>query len=125
MTEKKLAGLWMDKEKAIVVKNHDAQNAFKFFLCSPVKATIQHGNSSENAGNNAEQTNKAKYFKEIEHLLINSEEVLVTGPGTIQEEFKNHLNDTAQFKNLKVTLETSQQMSEDQVLELVKEHFNA
>jgi stalled ribosome rescue protein Dom34 len=125
MTEKKLAGLWMDKEKAIVVKNHDAQNAFKFFLCSPVKATIQHGNSSENAGNNAEQTNKAKYFKEIEHLLINSEEVLVTGPGTIQEEFKNHLNDTAQFKNLKVILETSQQMSEDQVLELVKEHFNA
>lgn len=125
MTEKKLAGLWMDKEKAIVVKNHDAQNAFKFFLCSPVKAIIQHGNSSENAGNNAEQTNKAKYFKEIEHLLINSEEVFVTGPGTIQEEFKNHLHDTAQFKNLKITLGTAQQMSEEQVLETVKEHFNA
>jgi len=115
----------MDKEKAIVVKNHDAQNAFKFFVCSPVKAEIQHGNSSENAGNNAEQTNRVKYFKEIEHLLINSQEVCIMGPGTIQEEFKNYLHDTAQFKNLNIHLDTAQQMSEEQVLEKVKEHFNA
>ncbi|MBD8081250.1 hypothetical protein [Chryseobacterium caseinilyticum] len=125
MSDKKLAGLWIDTQKAVVVKNHDAQNAFKFFLCSPVKAIIQHGNSSENAGNNAEQTNKVKFFKEVEHLLINSEEVLITGPGTIQEELKKHLHDTAQFKDLKITLETSQQMSDEQVLETVKTHFNA
>ncbi|WP_294286562.1 hypothetical protein [uncultured Chryseobacterium sp.] len=124
MSEKKLAGIWMDKEKAIVVKNHDAQNAFKFFLCSPVKAEIQHGNSSENAGNNAEQTNRVKYFKEIEHLLINSQEVLIIGPGTVQEEFKHYLEETPQFKNLKIQLYTAQQMSEEQVLEKVKEHFN-
>ncbi len=115
----------MDKEKAIVVKNHDAQNAFKFFLCSPVKAEIQHGNSSENAGNNAEQTNRVKYFKEIEHLLINSQEVLIIGPGTVQEEFKHYLEETPQFKNLNILLDTAQQMSEEQVLEKVKEHFNA
>ncbi|WP_294321164.1 hypothetical protein [uncultured Chryseobacterium sp.] len=125
MSEKKLAGIWMDKEKAIVVKNHDAQNAFKFFLCSPVKAEIQHGNSSENAGNNAEQTNRVKYFKEIEHLLINSQEVVIIGPGTIQEEFKHYLQETPQFKNLKIQLDTAQQMSDEQVLEKVKEHFNA
>ncbi|WP_294303045.1 hypothetical protein [uncultured Chryseobacterium sp.] len=125
MSEKKLAGIWMDTEKAIVVKNHDAQNAFKFFLCSPVKAEIQHGNSSENAGNNAEQTNRVKYFKEIEHLLINSQEVLIIGPGTVQEEFKHYLEETPQFKNLKIQLDTAQQMSEEQVLEKVKEHFNA
>ncbi|CAD7816848.1 hypothetical protein CHRY9390_03245 [Chryseobacterium aquaeductus] len=125
MSDKKLAGLWIDSHKAVVVKNHDAQNAFKFFLCSPVKAVIQHGNSSENAGNNAEQTNKIKFFKEVEHLLTNSQEVLITGPGTIQEELKHYLHDTAQFKDLKITLETSQQMSDEQVLETVKSHFNA
>ena len=123
MSDKKLAGLWLDQTKAVVVKNHDAQNAFKFFLCSPVKAVIQHGNSSENAGNNAEQTNKAKYFKEIAHLLTNSEEVYITGPGMVQEELKSYLHDTAQFKNLKITLDTAQQMSDEQVLETVKKHF--
>ena len=125
MTEKKLSGLWLDHHKAIVVKNHDAQNAFKFFLCSPVKAEVQHGNSSENAANNAEQTNKAKYFKEIAHLLTNSEEVFITGPGTIQEELKNFLHDTAQFKNLKITLDTAQHMSDEEVLDAVKSHFGA
>lgn len=125
MSEKKLAGLWIDSEKAVVVKNHDAQNAFKFFLCSPVKAEIQYGNSSENAGNNAERTNKVKFFKEVEHLLTNSQEVYITGPGKIQEELKHYLHDTAQFKNLDITLDTAQQMSDEQVLEMVKNHFNA
>ncbi|MDR2235190.1 MAG: hypothetical protein LBE92_03620 [Chryseobacterium sp.] len=125
MTDRKLAGIWIDTEKAIVVKNHDAQNAFKFFLCSPVKAEIQHGNSSENAGNNAERTNRIKFFKEVEHLLTNSQEVYITGPGTIQEELRNYLHDTAQFRNLKIDLDTSQKMSDEQVLETVKEYFNA
>lgn len=43
----------------------------------------------------------------------------------MQEELKKHLHETAQFKNLKITLDTAQQMSDDQVLEAVKTHFNA
>lgn len=125
MTDKKVAGLWIDTHKAIVVKNHDVQNAFKFFLCNPIKAEIQHGNSNENAANNAEQTNKMKFFKEIDHLIENTEELYVTGPGQVQEELKRYLHDTAQFKNLKITLDTAQQMSDEQVLETVKKHFGA
>ena len=123
MSDKKLAGLWIDQTKAVVAKNHDAQNAFKFFLCSPVKATIQHGNSNENTGNNAEQTNRIKFFKEIAQLITNSEEVYVTGPGQIQEELKSYLHDTPQFKNLKITLDTAQQMSDEHFLEKVNTHF--
>lgn len=123
MTEKKLAGVWIDTEKAVVAKNHDDQNAFKFFLCSPIKHHIQHGNSSENAGNNAAQTNKRKFFKEIEHMITNTTELYITGPGTIQEELKAHLLDTAQYKNLKITLDVSSQMGDQQVLDTVKAHF--
>lgn len=123
MSEKKLAGVWIDTHHAIVVKNHDAQNAFKFFVCSPVKAVVQHGNSNENAAHNAEHTNKIKFFKEIEHLLTNSVEAYIFGPGKTHEELKHHLADTAQFKNLKVTTDSAQQMSEEQVLEAVKSHF--
>jgi stalled ribosome rescue protein Dom34 len=113
MSDKKLAGIWIDTEKAIVAKNHDAQNAFKFFLCNPIKAEIQHGNSSENAGNNAERTNRIKFFKEIEHLLTNTQELYITGPGITQEELKHYLHDTAQFRDLKITLGTSQKMSDE------------
>jgi len=125
MSEKKLAGVWIDNSKAIIAKNHDAQNAFKFFLCNPVKHEAQHGNSSENAANNAEKTTKNKFFKEIEKLITNTEELYITGPGNIQEELKNHLHETAQYKNLRITLDTSSQMSDQQVLETVKDYFKA
>ena len=125
MSEKKLAGLWMDSENAIVVKNHDIESAFKFFLCDPVKRIVQGGNSSENAANNAEITNTAKFFKDLEHLITNTQELYLTGTGDIQEQFKNHLAETAQFKNVKVTLGTDQKMSGEHFLENVKEHFNA
>ncbi|MDQ1858165.1 MULTISPECIES: hypothetical protein [unclassified Chryseobacterium] len=125
MSDKKLAGIWIDTEKAIVAKNHDAQNVSEFILCKPVKAEIQHGNSSENAGNNAEITNRNKFFKEIEKLLTNSQEVYITGPGVTQEELKHFLHDTAQFRDLKITLGTSQKMPDEKVLETVKEHFNS
>ena len=124
MANRRLAGIWLDTEKAFVVKNHDSQEASDFFMCKPIKAEIQHGNSSENTGNNAERTNRNKYYKEIEHLLTNSQEVYITGPGITQEELKHYLNDTAQFRDLKITLGVSQQMSEEQILETVKKHFN-
>jgi hypothetical protein len=39
--------------------------------------------------------------------------------------WKKYLHDTSQFKDLKITLDTTRQISEEQVLEKVKEHFNA
>lgn len=125
MTDKKLSGIWIDNQRAIVVKNHDIQKAGRFFVCEPVKHHIQHGNSSENAANNAEKTNKAKFFKEIENLITNTEALYVTGPGVMQEELKNYLHDSAQFKDLDIELGTDQQMSDDKFLEKVKEHYNA
>lgn len=125
MSEKRLAGIWMDSENATVVKNHDIDSAFKFFLCDPVKREVQQGNSSEKNANNAEQTNTAKFFKDLENLITNTEELYLTGTGQIQEQFKNHLAETAQFKNLKVKLGTDQKMSEEHFLEMVKKHYNA
>ncbi|KIA83097.1 hypothetical protein OA84_05965 [Kaistella solincola] len=123
MSERRLAGIWMDTQNAIVVKNHDIESAYKFFLCDPVKRDVQGGNSSEKNANNVEQTNTMKFFKQLESLITNTEELYLTGTGDIQEQFKHHLADTAQFKNLKVTLDTAQQMSPEQVLETVKKHF--
>jgi len=125
MTDKKLAGLWIDGRKAIVVTNHDGQEVSEFAVRETVKADVQHGNSSENAANNAEQTNKAKFYKEIEKLITNSTDLYVTGPGTSQEELRNHLLETPQYKNLNIKLGTDSQLSEDQVLEEVKNHFHA
>lgn len=125
MLEKKVAGLWLDQRNAIVVKNHDGQNVSDFEVIETIKADTTGGDSSEHAFHNAENTNRRKYFKEIEKAITNSVELFLTGPGVAQEELKNYLLDTAQYKNLKITLDTAQQMSDGEVLETVKSHYNA
>ena len=125
MSDKRLSAIWMDSENATVVKNHDIESAGQFFVCSPVKREVQGGNSSEKNANNAEITNTAKFFKDLEHLITNTEELYVTGTGTIQEQFKNHLAEVPQFKNLKVKLGTDNKMNDDAFLEMVKKHYNA
>lgn len=125
MSDKKLAGLWIDGRKAIVVTNHDGQDVSEFKVKQIVFADVQHGNSNENAANNVEQTNKSKFFKEIEKVITNSTDLYITGPGTSQEELRNHLLETPQYKNLNIKLGTDSQLSEDQVLEEVKSHFHA
>lgn len=125
MKDKKLAGVWLDSDKAIVAKNHDGQEVSEFHVCGHFTHEKQHGNSNENAANNSEQTTKTKFFKEIDKALENTVELYITGPGTIQEELKTYLHDTAQFKDLKISLDTSQQMSDEAVLEATKKHFHA
>lgn len=125
MKDTKAAGVWIDSEKAILVKNHDGQQVTEFEVTDHFKHEKQHGNSSENAANNSEQTTKTKFFKDIDKALENTVELFITGPGTIQEELKSYLHDTAQFKDLKITLDASQQMSDEAVLEATKKHFGA
>lgn len=125
MSDKRLSAIWMDTENATVVKNHDIETAGAFFLCDPVKRDVQGGNSSEKNANNAEITNTSKFFKELEHLITNTEELYLTGTGTAQEQFKNHLAEVPQFKNLKVKLGTDNKMSDDSFLDMVKKHYNA
>lgn len=125
MSNKRLSAIWMDTENATVVKNHDIETAGAFFICTPVKREVQVGNSSEKNANNVEQTNTAKFFKDLEHLITNTEELYITGTGTAQEQFKNHLAETPQFKNLKVKLGTDNKMSDEAFLEMVKKHYHA
>lgn len=125
MSDKKLAGLWIDQTKAVVVKNHNDFEVTDWNVSDTLKADIQHGNSSENAANNVEKTNRVKFYKEIEKAITNSVDLYVTGPGIAQEELRNYLLDTAQYKNLNITLGTSTDSNPDVVLNEVKAHYNA
>lgn len=125
MSEKKLAGLWIDQRKAVVVKNHDDFEVTDWNVSDTIKAEIPYGNSNENAFHNAENTERVKFFKEIEKAITNSVDLYLTGPGVAQEQLKNYLLDTPQYKNLNITLGTSTDSSPEVVLNEVKAHYKA
>lgn len=124
MLNKKVAGLWIDSRKAIIVSNHNAQDISDFSIKSTLNADVYEGSSSEHTMNNADRTNRIKLYKEIEKVITNSTELFITGPGVAQEELKNYLLETPQYKNLKITLGTDSHLTGEQIISEVKSHYN-
>lgn len=51
------------------------------------------------------------------------DEVYIFGPGNTQEQFQNHLKEDAQFNSKKVTIDSSEQLSENKMILKVKEFY--
>lgn len=124
MSEKKLAGLWIDRQKAIVVTNHDSQDVSEFKIAGTIETEVKDPKFYEQAANSAENKLRVQFFKEVGQLITNSEELFITGPGISQEELKNYLLETPQFKNLKIELGVAEKMDENNVLKEVIHHYS-
>ena len=118
---KKQYGVWMDTHHATVIGNYP--DAIAFTVIGRAKNPGVGSNSSENAANNLEITLAHKYFKEIGILMLNAEEVHVTGSGTIQEQFMHYLAEIPKFKKTKVSESTSEPMSDEKLVEFFTGHF--
>jgi hypothetical protein len=119
---KKRFGVWMDTHHATVVGCDPA--GADFTVLGHAKNPGPGSNSNENASNNQEVTLTQKYFKEIGRLLVNAEELHLTGTGQIQEQFRRYLGETPQFKKTVVSESTSNEMSDEKLVELVTNRFN-
>lgn len=117
--KKKQFGIWMDGQHATV----SGRDGDSFVILGHVKHTGADNNSNENAANNQAIALVQKYFKEIAAIMPNVDEVHVTGPGQIQEQFIHFLADTPQYKNTVSTESTSNKMSDETLLEYVHKHF--
>jgi stalled ribosome rescue protein Dom34 len=119
---KKRFGVWLDNHHATVVGTKPGTT--EFTVLGQAKNPGPGANSNENAANNLEITLVRKYFKDIGHHLENADEVHLTGTGTIQEQFSHYLKETPQFKKTVVSDSTSNQMSDEKLVEFVRNHFN-
>ncbi len=121
--KRKQFGVWMDSHHAIVVGRENVDSG-DFVILAHAKTTNSGSNSSENAANNAEQGALQKFFKEISSHMQNVEEVHITGTGTAQEQFKHFLSQSPQFKNAVAKESTSNQMSDEKLIEFFSAEFN-
>lgn len=120
---KKQFGVWMDSQNAVIAGRENVDEG-DFVILAHAKVEGQGGNSNENTANNAEQGGLQKLFKEITSHMQNVDEVLVTGTGTVQEQFIKYLSNTPQYKNTEATESTSNKMSDAAFIEFISKHFN-
>lgn len=115
--------VWMDTHHATIV-GRETPDSTRFTILGHVNNPGPDGNSNENASNHQEKALTQKYFKEIGNLMVNAEEVHLTGTGTIQEQFTHYLAATPKFKNVVTTDCTSNKMSDVALVELVSVKFH-
>jgi len=113
----------MDSQNATLI-GREQPEAGDFVVLHHAKNPKAESNSNENAANNQEKTNLQKYFKEIASHMQNAEELHVTGPGTVQEQFIKFMAETPQFKNVSAKESTSNKMSDEKLVEFFKQQFN-
>lgn len=114
-------GMWIDNSHAIIIANDN--EAGTYAIGETVKVNDHHVSGSEHTMNNAEQGNNLKYFKSIAALLLDYDEILIFGPGTSQEQFHNFLKEDAQFNNKRITIDSTGNQTEPQMIAKVRDFF--
>ncbi|RYY54191.1 MAG: hypothetical protein EOO09_15290 [Chitinophagaceae bacterium] len=118
--EQKHAGLWIDGKQGVIISNEDGED---YSVTARVDLSESQSGGSEHAMNNGKKTEMAKYFRELSHHLVTYDEILIFGPGQSQEQLQHFLNEDAQFKHKKLTLDSSERLTDPQMLAKVREFY--
>jgi stalled ribosome rescue protein Dom34 len=122
---KQYAGVWLDSQNAMVISNSTDEANGEYAIQDKVKAHEYHGGKGEHGSNKADQANSLKYYKSVAAVLSKYDEILIFGPGQAQEEFLNFLSGDSQFNSKKMTIDSSDQMTDPQMIARVRDFFNA
>ena len=125
--DKKVAGLWIDHDKAILIETPDQSNTGDFEMIKKIKSNL-HGSfgSSQNANTNKLAKELHDFFKHVSHELTNIDFIYVIGPGKAQEEFRNYVKKEGVLKSLGIEIDTADaHLSENQMIAKVRSHFSS
>ena len=121
--QKQYAGVWLDNQSAMII-SADPQTG-EYAIQDKIKANQNQSGGNEHTMNNAKQSDTLKYFKSVSSHLSGYDEILVFGPGKSQEQFQNHLQEDAQFKNKRVTIGSAEHLTDPQMIAKVRDFFKA
>lgn len=119
---KKNAGVWLDSQQATIIATTD-QSTGDYSIQEKIKAKENHGGGSEHSMNNAKQSDNLKFFKSISAQLMSYDSLLIFGPGKLQEQFQNYLQQDGQFKNKQVNIDSADKLTDPQIVAKVRDFF--
>ncbi len=121
-TNPQSVGVWLDREQAILISLDAASG--EFAIGDKIKAEYSHGSGSEHAINHAQRGEEQKFFKALATRLQPFDEILIFGPGKLQEQFHNHLKEDTQFKQKEITIESAEHATDPQMVAQVRNFFS-
>ena len=125
--DKKVAGLWIDHDKAILIETPNQSNTGDFVQIKKIKSNL-HGSfgSSQNANTNKISKELHDFFRQVSQQLTGIDVVYVIGPGKAQEEFRNYVKKEGLMKSVVIEIDTADaHISDNQMVAKVRSHFSS
>jgi hypothetical protein len=123
MKAAKKLGIWMDHTRAhimVLKKNSITASIIESLSMQGEKQTF---GEDESLKHNTEQDQLSDYFKRISAVIKGNQEVLLFGPTRAKTELYNVLKDDSHFNDIKIEVEATDNLTENQMQAFVKEHF--
>lgn len=83
----------------------------------------QNFGEDESLKHNTEQDQLAEFFKRLGAVIMGYPEVILFGPTHAKTELFNFLKEDSHFNNIKIDVETTDNLTENQMHAFVKDHF--
>jgi len=123
MDKRKNLGIWMDHSTANLINitedkiNHSINSKFTFDI------KVEALSRSENIMHNKEQQQHEAFYKEIADEILSYDHVLLFGPTNAKLELHNYMNKDLHFKDIKISIEPADKMTNNEKIAFVKNHF--
>jgi hypothetical protein len=135
--EKKI-GVWMDHQHAFLIELKKQDEVIET-VNSEMESQLRYAGESGDGirmGNNRstnnehhrhqrEQDIRHSYFKKLEDKLKKYDDIYLFGSSTAKDELFNLMKENAHFDGKMISVETADEMTENQMVERVKDFFNS
>ena len=123
MKDAKKLGIWMDHSRAYILEVNNGSIISNTIESVPMQGEKQNFGKDESLRHNTEQDQLSDFFKRLSTAIIGYTEVILFGPTNAKTELYNLLKEDSHFNKIKIEIETTDNLTENQMHAYVKEHF--
>ena len=136
MENKKNVGVWLDKEKALIVSVKNGNESMNTIVSEVENFHIHGGSGSKFKGGPQDVKQDSKYlerekhqlkgyFKDVASEIEDAHAIVIFGPAQTKEKFHKELQENYKAISTKVkAVKTVDSMTENQLKALVRDSFN-
>lgn len=136
MENKKNVGVWLDKEKALIVSVENGNESMNTIMSEVENFHIHGGSGTKFKGGPQDVVQDSKYlerekhqlkgyFKDVTSEIEDAHSIVIFGPAQTKEKFRKELQENYKAISAKVkAVKTVDSMTENQLKALVRDSFN-
>ncbi len=122
----KKLGIWMDHSDAHLVEYKPNEMKTRFISSDFTHEVKEESLSkSESKMHNKEQQEQSYYYKKLGEVIKAYDDIVLFGPTDAKVELQNMLHEDHHFDNIKIHVEQSDKLTNNQLHAYVKDYFEA